>query len=349
MNRNWMSTRMLRPDRAQRMPNTRRALLAAGVFTIGFSLVVSIAPAMAAKGGNGNSNESSSTENGNGNAGVAQIHDAVTDLVATEQGNEPWVCSFWVGFYAANPTESGSWQLQSWAPTGDGTVVASGTYDTDPDGVDETVDLSLAEGHYRLSWQTTGDNNSKQKTFWVACEASEPDSDPTAEPTPTPSDEPASTDEATPTDEAAPSGDPAPTDEAAPSGDPAPTDEAAPSDEETPGGEEQSQDQTPPTDESQPSDEAAPTDESTPTDQEDPDATDEAAPTPEEDVLAGNESPVAPPQAPEGDAAPAASGATELPDTALPVQPSGVLATIGVLLIIAAHVGTRRARSLPTA
>jgi len=36
------------------------------------------------------------------------------------------------------------------------------------------------------------------------------------------------------------------------------------------------------------------------------------------------------------------------PDASIPVQPSGVLATIGVLLIIAAHMGTRRARSLPT-
>jgi len=33
----------------------------------------------------------------------------------------------------------------------------------------------------------------------------------------------------------------------------------------------------------------------------------------------------------------------------LPLQPSGVLATIGVLLIIAAHVGTRRTRYLPAA
>lgn len=308
---------MLRSDRAQR-PTTRRALLVAGIATIALSLVLSIAPAMAAKGGNGNS-----AENGNGNAGVAQIHDATTDLVASEQGNEAWVCGFWVGFYATNPTETGTWQLQSWAPTGDGTVVASGTYDTAPDGVDETEDLSLADGHYRLTWQTTGDTNSKQKTLWVECAPTESNSDPTAEPTP--SDGAAPTSEATPTDEAAP------------------TDEADPS------GEEQSEDQTPPTDESPPANEAAPTDEATPTDQEDPDAIDEAAPTPEEDVLAGNEGPVAPPQAPEGDAAPAASGATELPDTALPVQPSGVLATIGVLLIIAAHVGTRRARSLPTA
>jgi hypothetical protein len=40
---------------------------------------------------------------------------------------------------------------------------------------------------------------------------------------------------------------------------------------------------------------------------------------------------------------------TELPDTAIPVSQSGVLATIGVLLITAAHAGTRRERDLPPA
>ena len=50
---------------------------------------------------------------------------------------------------------------------------------------------------------------------------------------------------------------------------------------------------------------------------------------------------------PRSDRTPA--GMNEIPDTALPIQPSGVLATIGVLLIIAAHMGTRRSRSLPAA
>ena len=281
--------------------------MVAGVATIAFSLVVSIAPAMAAKGGNGNDNG-----NANGNAGVAKVHDATTDLEAGEQGNEPWVCTFWVGFYASNPTEAGTWQILNWPPTGDGTVVASGTYDTAGDGVDGTGDLALAEGHYRLEWQTATDSNVKHKTFWVECEATEAESDPT--------------------DEAAPTDEPAPTDEAAPSGDE----------------EVQGEEQTPPTDEAEPTDEAAPTDEAGP-DEENPDETDEAAPTPEEDVLAGNPGPVASPETPEGGAAPADGGATELPDTSIPAQSSGVLATIGVLLIIAAHRGARRTRSLPAA
>ena len=83
--------------------------------------------------------------------------------------------------------------------------------------------------------------------------------------------------------------------------------------------------------------------------EENPDATDDGDPAPEEGVLGGNPGPVASPPAPDGNAAPADGGAAELPDTSLPVQPSGVLATIGVLLIIAAHMGTRRARSLPAA
>ena len=264
--------------------------MAAGVATIAFSLVVSIAPAMAAKGGNADGN------NGNGNAGVAKIHDATTDLEAGEHANEPWVCAFWLGFYASNPTEAGTWQILSWPPTGDGSVVASGTYDTAGDGVDATGDLTLADGHYRLESQTDGDNNTKHKTFWVECEGSE--SNPEDE---TPGDE-------TPGDETP--------------GDETPDDDETSPDEEVESGEESND--PPPAD-------------------EDPDTTDDG-------VLGGNPGPVASPPASDGDAAPAADGgAAELPDTSLPVQPSGVLATIGVLLIIAAHMGTRRARSLPTA
>jgi hypothetical protein len=38
-----------------------------------------------------------------------------------------------------------------------------------------------------------------------------------------------------------------------------------------------------------------------------------------------------------------------LPDTATPYTESGVLAAIGVLLILAAHAGNRRQRQLPAA
>ncbi len=40
---------------------------------------------------------------------------------------------------------------------------------------------------------------------------------------------------------------------------------------------------------------------------------------------------------------------TTLPDTAVPGPESGALATIGLLLIVAAHTGTRRKRQLPVA
>ena len=250
--------------------------MAAGVATLAFSLVVSIAPAMAAKGGN---------------AADFKIHDAATALEAV--GNEPQVCEFWVGFYSSDPADAGTWQVLGWPPTGDGTVVASGSYETAGDGVDTTGLLAVPNGHYRFESQSNSDANSKQKTFWVACEATESGSDPS--------------DGTPPTDEADPSGD-----------------------EEVMGEED-----TPPTNQAGPDD-------------ENPDATDDGGPSPEEGVLGGNPGPVASPPASEGNAAPADDAAAELPDTSIPVQPSGVLATIGVLLIIAAHMGTRRARSLPT-
>ncbi|HEX5578567.1 MAG TPA: hypothetical protein VFY43_02760, partial [Candidatus Limnocylindria bacterium] len=219
---------MFRRDRAQR-PAPRRAMLLAGVATIAFSLVLSIAPAMAAKGGN---------------AGVAKIHDASTGLEAEEQANEAWVCTFWVGFYASNPAETGSWQILSWPPTGDGTVLVSGTYDTSDDGVDATADQSLGEGHYRLVWQTDGDNNEKHKAFWVECADPEEESEPTQEAAPT--------DQPTPTEEAAPTDQATPTEEAAPTGEPTPTEEATPTPEAEPSGEEQSVEETPPADETPP-------------------------------------------------------------------------------------------------
>ena len=244
------------------MTPSRRALLAAGVATIAVSMVLSIAPVIAANG-NGNSGNAG---NGGGNAGTIKIHDATTGLETAENDNDPHVCAFWVAFYAPDPFESGTWQLLSWAPTGDGSVVESGNYDTTGDGLDATSTLSPDPGHFRFEWAAAGENNSKHKTLWV--------------------DETCGEDETPPNE-----------------------DETPPSQNSVP----PSQGQTPPNQ-----------------DQEG-----------ESGILAGNSNPVVENPAPDG--AVATGGATTtLPDTSIPLGSSGVLAAMGLLLIVAAHAGTRR-------
>ena len=377
-------------DRAKRTTPSRRALTVAGVATLVFSLVVSIGPALAAPGGNG----------GGGNAGTVKIHDATTNLEAGETGNEPWVCTFWIGFYTTGAAETGDWQVVSWPPTGDGTVVTTGSYDTTGDGADTTEVFSIAEGHYRLEWQAITDTTSKHKTFWVACEDEDVEEgvDPSEEASP--SEEPSpSQDESTPSDDESPSEEPAPRGRVHPSDDepratslrpartspprrdespseePSPSqDESTPSDDESPSEEPSpSQDESTPSDDESPSEEPSPSqDESTPSDDESP--SEEPSPSQDESTPSDDESPseepsLDPSQQPEQDVkggnpdhhgigsgggaqgAPAEGGSSVLPDTATstPTSESGVLATIGVLLILVALAGTRRERTLPSA
>ena len=186
-------------DRAKRTPS-RRALTMAGVATLAFSLIVCIGPALAAAGGD-DSNNGNGSASGAGNAGTVKVHDATTGLEAV--GNDPWVCAFWVGFYS-DGAEVGTWELRSWAPTGDGSVAASGTYDTSAEGVDATSTLTFADGHYRLEWAANG-SNAKQKTFWIACDETPPSQDETP---PSQDETPPSQDETPPSqDETPPSQD----------------------------------------------------------------------------------------------------------------------------------------------
>jgi hypothetical protein len=300
------------------MTPTRRALLAAGVATIAVSMVLSIAPVIAANG-NGNNGNSG---NGGGNAGTIKVYDATTGQETLDSGTDPHVCGFWVAFYAPDPFESGTWQLLSWAPTGDGSIVSSGTYDTTGDGLDATATLDPDPGHYRFEWASVGSNTSKHKTLWV--------------------DETCGTDEVPPADEETPPGD-----EEFPS-----EDETPPSEDETP----PSEDETPPSNDETPllEEETTPTDEETPPTADEtspsqnnvPPSQDEAPPSQdqpgESGILAGNPStPVVENPAPEAAVA-AGPVTTTLPDTSIPIGSSGVLAALGLLLVVAAHAGTRR-------
>jgi len=110
-----------------------------------------------------------------GNNGTVKIHEGGTEdepIVA----NEPHVCTFHLHFFFGDDVQAGDWEIQSWPPTGDGTVVLSGSYDATggEDRVpDEPGTFSLPNGHYKLFWDGAvnpgGQLEIKHKVFWVDC------------------------------------------------------------------------------------------------------------------------------------------------------------------------------------
>ncbi|TME30657.1 MAG: hypothetical protein E6I62_08610 [Chloroflexi bacterium] len=117
--------------------------------TLAISLALSIAPAWAKSG----------------NSGTVKLRDAATTELVSDTANDPHVCAFSIVFDYSAPTE-GTWRILSWPPTGDGSQVASGTWQT-VGGSDETDVLTLDAGHYRLEYQASDASNSSNKTFWV--------------------------------------------------------------------------------------------------------------------------------------------------------------------------------------
>jgi hypothetical protein len=109
-----------------------------------------------------------------GNNGTVKIHEGA-DEATPEVRNEPHVCTFHLHFFFADAGDSGTWEIQEWAPGDKGTVVLTGTYTTDANGEDRDPDAgaySLPDGHYKLFWDgdLDTDKHDKHKVFWVECE-----------------------------------------------------------------------------------------------------------------------------------------------------------------------------------
>src|SRR5215475_8295754 len=120
----------------------------------------------------------------NGDNGTVKIHNSSTPV--TDRRNEPHVCVFYLDAFGFDPGQSVSWQIKSWPPTGDRTVVDQGTLTLDSAGGGRTSDQALPNGHYKLFWTFTGEHGAaKQKVFWVSCPSSTPTPTPTS-PSPTP-------------------------------------------------------------------------------------------------------------------------------------------------------------------
>jgi hypothetical protein len=143
----------------------------------------------------------------NGDNGTVKIHRSATPV--TDRRNEPHVCVFYLDAFGFDSGQSVSWQIKSWPPTGDRSVVSSGVLALDSDGAGFTGGMTLANGHYKLYWNFTGEHGfAKQKVFWVACGAPSPSPTPTPTPStsgsPTPSVSPTPTSTATPSPSLAP-------------------------------------------------------------------------------------------------------------------------------------------------
>ena len=169
------------------------AAVAATGLTLAFG--ASSAGALPAAGG---------AKTGGGDNGDVKIHNSTTPV--TDQRNEPQVCIFYLDAFNFDSVQSVSWWIESWPPTGNGTVVDSGTIALDSSGNGFTTDQTLPNGHYKLFWTFAGENGAaKHKVFWVSCPG------PTQSPTPPPTTMTSATATATPTTPPPPPPAPTPT------------------------------------------------------------------------------------------------------------------------------------------
>jgi hypothetical protein len=144
-----------------------------------------------------------------GDNGTVKIHSSTTPV--TDPRDEPHVCVFYLDAFGFDPGQSVSWQIESWPPTGDRAVVASGMQALDSNGDGHTGDMTLPNGHYKLFWTFTGEHGfAKQKVFWVACAAPTPTPTPTTTPTPTATPTPSPTVSPSVTSTVTPTGSPTP-------------------------------------------------------------------------------------------------------------------------------------------
>ncbi len=103
---------------------------------------------------------------------------------ADDRDNDPHVCQFHIYGFHFDKSSSGTWQIESWPPTGNRTVVASGTWTADGTGQWAVAGPALADGHYELDAKQTGSpGGDKNKVFWVKCNAATAPSNSTPTPT----------------------------------------------------------------------------------------------------------------------------------------------------------------------
>lgn len=103
-----------------------------------------------------------------GDNGTIKIHDAKTgeDLVK----NEPHVCTFYLDAFFFDGQQQADWKIVEIPPTGKNQEAKTGAITLDGKGHGRTGDMSLPDGHYKLSWNFNGEHGkAKHKVFWTDC------------------------------------------------------------------------------------------------------------------------------------------------------------------------------------
>src|SRR5438128_6966686 len=128
----------------------------------------------------------SADPNGPGNNGTVKIvNDNDDPMGADDRDTDPHVCHFHIYGFHFDKNSSGSWQIESIPPTGNGSIVARGQWSADGTGQWAVAGPALADGHYELDAKQTGSpGGDKNKTFWVNCNAARAPSNSTPTPTP---------------------------------------------------------------------------------------------------------------------------------------------------------------------
>jgi hypothetical protein len=112
---------------------------------------------------------------GEKNNGTVKIHEGAGEPDPVTK-DETHVCTFHVHALFFDAGQTVTFDITSWPPTGDRSVVLSGTIQTDASGEGRapvTGAYTLDEGHYRLTVDTGNGSptEDKHKEFWVKCAA----------------------------------------------------------------------------------------------------------------------------------------------------------------------------------
>jgi hypothetical protein len=110
-----------------------------------------------------------------GNNGTVKIHEGAGEPTP-EPRNEPHVCTFHVHAAHFDAGQVLTFTVQSWEPTGDRSVVLTGSITADGTGAGRAPvsgAYGLPDGHYRLTVDTGNGTptQDKHKMFWVRCAA----------------------------------------------------------------------------------------------------------------------------------------------------------------------------------
>jgi hypothetical protein len=110
-----------------------------------------------------------------GNNGTVKIHEGAGEPSPLTK-DQTHVCTFHIHGLFFDAGQTLTFEIRSWPPTGDRSVVLSGTIQTDASGDGRAPvagAYSLDEGHYRLTVDTGNGRptNDKHKEFWVECAA----------------------------------------------------------------------------------------------------------------------------------------------------------------------------------